>query len=60
MNTSKIIAFLLALILMALIWRFLVGAFLLGLAALMWGLFFKFCLGVAQGIRGRTKGGMAA
>lgn len=51
MNTNKFIAFMLVLIFIALAWRFLVIAGGIALSLFMWLLLFKFCLGVAQGIR---------
>lgn len=57
MHSNTIIAILLALIFVAIAWRFLLGALLLGLVALMWVLLFKFCLGVIQGVREFAKEG---
>jgi len=50
-TSNSLIVVLLALIFVALAWRFLLVAGAIALSLFMWLLLFKFCLGVAQGIR---------
>ena len=50
-SSNSLIVVLLALIFIALAWRFLLIAGTVALSLFMWLLLFKFCLGVAQGIR---------
>ena len=51
MNTNVLCLLLLALIFIALTWRFLLIVGGIALSLFMWLLLLKFCLGVAQGIR---------